>query len=232
MAAMSSAGNDSGSGRPRPGRTGITVTGTGSAAAAVDEVTVTLGISIIRPEPGAAFQAAAQTATRVLAILADDGADSRSVRTADLTFGPQLEWRDNREFLAGYQAGQRLIVHLAGLAGLERMLTDVAMSGGEGVRIESVALTASNPESALREARARAFADAQAKATQFAELAGRRLGELVRIDERREVDHEFGLSRRPSAAAGGSQKMPVASGDAVVRAAVEAHWMFAVDAIS
>jgi uncharacterized protein YggE len=232
MTAMTSESNDAGSARPRPGRAGITVTGTGSARAAVDEVTVTLGISIVRPQPGAAFQAAAHAATRVLGILADDGADSRSVRTADLTLGPQIEWRDNREFVVGYQAGQRLIVRLTGLAGLERMLTDVAMTGGEGIRIESVALNASNPESALREARSRAFADAQAKATQFAELAGRRLGELVRMDERREVDHTWGSSRGVMSLAAGSPKMPVASGDAVVSAAVEAHWMFAVDAIS
>jgi uncharacterized protein YggE len=206
-------------------RTGITVTGTGSAMAAVDEVTVTLGVSLVRADAGEAFQAAAQTATRVLAILADDGADSRSVRTADLTLGPQVEWRDNREFLVGYQAGQRLIVHLTGLAGLERTLTDVAVRGGEGVRIENVALTPSNPASALAQARAAAFADALVKATQLAELAGRRLGGLSWIDERQDYHQTvpLAMSRRQAA----SDKMPIATGDTAVGASVTAHWSFA-----
>lgn len=206
-------------------RTGVTVTGHGSAAAAVDRVTVTLGVILVRPDAGAAFQAAAHTATRVMAILADDGADSRSVRTSDLTLGPQIEWRDNRELLVGYQAGQRLIVQLPGLAGLERMLTDVAVGGGEGVRIDSVTLTPSNPEVALREARAIAFGDALAKASHLAGLAGRLLGDLSWIEERQGDEpqpHVMGLARSPMAA-----NMPVATGDTVVGASLTARWLFA-----
>ncbi|SDO75703.1 hypothetical protein SAMN04515671_1926 [Nakamurella panacisegetis] len=207
-------------------RNGITVSGNGSAAAAVDQVAVTFGIAVVRPDAGEAFQGAARTSTRVLAILADDGVDSRAVRTADLTLGPQTEWRDNREVLVGYQAGQRLIVHRTGLAGLERMLSDVAVRGGEGVRIENVTLTPSDPAAALALARVAAFADASAKATQLAELAGRSLGEVTWIDERTENgarDIGFvGLS-----AGGGAAKMPVAAGDSVVTASITAHWSFA-----
>jgi uncharacterized protein len=206
-------------------RPGVTVTGSGSAAATVDQVTVTLGIAVVRADAGEAFQAAAQTAIRVLAILADDGADSRSVRTADLTLGPQTQWRDDREILVGYQAGQRLIVQLTGLAGIERLLTDVAVGGGEGVRIENLSLTPSNPEVALRKARAAAYADALGKATQLAELAGRRLGLLSWIDERADngIVRSVALGALPSASA----KMPIATGDALVGAAVTARWTFA-----
>ena len=208
-------------------RTGITVTGAGSAAAAVDRVVVTLGITVIRPDAGAAFQAAAVTATRVLAILADDGADARSVRTADLTMGPVSEWRDNRDVLTGYSAGQRLIVVLPGLAGLERLLTDVAMGGGEGVRIDSVALTASDIEAARARAREVAFADALARATQLAELAGRRLGEISWLEER--SDSGGGAPRMAARAApmAAAAKMPVAAGDTEVAVSVTACWALA-----
>ena len=208
-------------------RTGITVTGNGSAAAAVDQVTVSLGIAVIRPDAGRAFTAAAHTATRVLAILADDGADSRSVRTADLSLGPQTEWQENHEVLIGYQAGQRLIVQLTGLAGLERMLSDVAVQGGEGVRIDSVTLTPSDPAAALAEARAAAYADALAKATQLAALAGRRLGEIGWIDER--PDGRIHLENWGAPLSAGRQlaKMPVATGDTIVSSSVTAHWSFA-----
>jgi uncharacterized protein YggE len=210
----------------RAWRDGVTVTGSGKAVAAVDQVTVNFVVAVVRPDAGEAFQAAANTATRVLAILADDGVDSRSVRTADLTLGPKLEWRDNSEVLTGYQAGQRLVVRLTGLAGIERMLTDVAVGGGEGVRIESMSLTPSNPSFALRDARAAAFSDALSKASQLAELAGRMLGDLLWLDERHDGDLAGGMGR-PAAARFNAASMPIATGDAEVAASVTAHWKFA-----
>ncbi len=209
----------------RAWRDGVTVTGSGSAAAAVDQVTVTFGITVLRTDAGEAFQAAANSATRVLAILADDGVDSRSVRTADLTLGPKLEWRDNQEVLVGYQAGQRLVVQLTGLAGVERMLTDVAMRGGDGVRIDNMALTPSDPSFALRDARAAAFSDALAKASQLAELGGRMLGDLLWLDERHDSGAGGPVPFAKSVAL--SAPMPIATGDAQVVASVTAHWKFA-----
>lgn len=208
-------------------RSGITVTGFGAGAAAVDRVTLTLGITLFRPDAGAAFQAAAATATRVLAILADDGVDARSVRTADLTMGPVSEWRDNREVLTGYSAGQRLIVVLPGLAGFERLLTDVAMGGGEGVRIENVTLTASNPQAALDSARQNAFGDALARATQLAELAGRRLGALSWLEERPDIGAGYRQGITASAPVAAAAKMPVGTGDSEVALSVTGCWAFA-----
>lgn len=206
-------------------RNGITVTGFGTASAPVDQVTVAIGISETRQDAGEAFRAAAHTATRVLAILADDGADSRSVRTTDLTLGPRVDWRDNVEYVMGYQAGQRLVVVLTGLSGVERMLTDVATQGGNGVRIDSVSLTPSNPVAALREARDAAVADARTKADQLAALAGRSLGSVLWMDDR--------VAQGPAirAAAKGlgfaANSMPIAAGDATVSASVTIHWEFA-----
>lgn len=67
---------------------GITVVGRGTASAAVDRVTVSLAVEVLRAEPGDAWAVASGTATRLLAVLADDGVDARSVRTSDLTLGP------------------------------------------------------------------------------------------------------------------------------------------------
>ncbi len=211
---------------PSTDRTGLTVIGSARSAAAVDHVTVTFGISLLRDDAGAAFRAAGETATRMLAILADSGVDSRSVRTADLTLGPQTEWRENREVLIGYLAGQRLLVELTALGQVERLLSDVALQGGEGVRIDGVEFTASDPRDALSAARAGAYADALARATELAGLAGRSLGRLVWIDERpsdRHVVTPFSARRSAAPAAA----MPVATGDTAVAVTVTAHWAFA-----
>ena len=107
-----------------------------------DEVTITLGVEILRPDAGEAFRTAANTVSNVLSVLSDNGVDARSVRTADLSLGPRTEYRDGHEVLLGYAAAQRMIVHLEALGSVERLLSDVAARGGAGVRIDNVALTA------------------------------------------------------------------------------------------
>ena len=188
--------------------------GRGAASASVDRVTVSLAVEVVRAEPGDAWAVASGTATRLLAALADDGVDSRSVRTSDLTLGPRVEFQGNHQQLVGYQAGQRLTVVRDGLHGIERLLTDVAALGGEGVRIDGVSLTPGHPQDALSRARDAAFADADATARQLAALAGRALGRVRWIDER-----PSGGGPRPMMAAralGNSESMPVATGDAEV----------------
>jgi uncharacterized protein YggE len=192
---------------------GITVVGRGTASAAVDRVTVSLAVEVLRAEPGDAWAVASGTATRLLAVLADDGVDARSVRTSDLTLGPRVEFQGNRQQLIGFQAGQRLTVVRDGLQGIERLLTDVAALGGEGVRIDGVSLTPGHPQDALTQARDAAFADADAKARQLAALAGRTLGRVRWIDER-----PSGGEPRPMMAmrAAAAESMPVATGNAEV----------------
>lgn len=205
---------------------GITVTGSGSASIAVDEVTFTVGIYETRQDAGEAFQAAARTATGILAVLADDGADSRSVRTADLTLGPQVEWRDGREVLLGYQASQRLQVHLHGLSGVERMLTDVATAGG-GVRIENLQLTPSDPDSGRREAREAALAETRSSAEQLARLVDRPLGRVRWVTELPGPDHHHIVPLAMRAASAAKDSMPIAAGDTAVSVTLTAHWDFA-----
>lgn len=211
----------------RDNREGVSVVGTGRAAAAVDQVGVTLGVEILRPDAGEAFRTAAGTVTRLLTILADNGVDARSVRTADLSLGPRTDYRDGHEVLLGYQAGQRLLLQLDGLGQVEQILSEVVAKGGPGVRIDQVTLTAGDPQDALTAARAAAFADATARAEQYAVLAGRTLGAVQRISE---IEH--GGSIPLSAAMGfarsaAADSMPVAGGDTEVSVSVQVNWALA-----
>ena len=206
------------------GVAGVTVVGAGSAPAPADQVSILLGVEVVRAAPGEAFTAAAETTTRVLAILADNGVDARSVRSRDLTLGPRSEYRNDREVLVGYAAGQWLEVLRQGLDGIERLLTDVATLGGEGVRIDGVTLNAGHPEEAMTAAREAAFAAATTAAEHFAAMAGRTLGQVEWIDERPSMG-------RPHPMMGGdhlasAMAMPVATGDTEVHAEVTVHWVF------
>lgn len=200
---------------------GVTVTGSGAASAVVDQVVLNLAVTESGPDAGAAFNAAAGTATRALAVLADNGVDARSVRTADLTLGPRTEWRDGHELLLGYQATQRLIVHLDGIGSLGRMLSDVAGQVGNGARIEGLQLVPSDPGPARRSARDAAWADAWSRAEQFASLAGRSLGKVRSV-----IEHEPGAPVPVAKARmmATSADMPVAAGDAQIAVAVTVTW--------
>lgn len=204
---------------------GITVVGHGIASATVDRVTISLAVEVVRAEPGDAWAVASGTATRLLAALADDGVDARSVRTSDLTLGPRIDFNGNRQQVVGYQAGQRLTVVRDGLHGIERLLHDVAALGGQGVRIDGVSLTPGHPQDALVQARDAAFADADAKARQLAELAGRTLGRVLWIDERPGGGGPRPMAARLSLAS--AESMPVATGDAEVSVEVTVGRAFA-----
>lgn len=206
-------------------RGGIKVLGNGVAKAAVDQVDLELGIEVVRADAGDAFQAAAATATALLAILADRGIDSRHVRTAALRLGPKMTYREGEERLVGYAAGQNLLATLRGLSTLGPLLTDIATTGLDGVRIDSVSLSSSDPGQAAVSAREAAVADARARAEQYAALVGKTLGEVISVEE-------IGAERNPrpmreakmmSAAAG---DMPVGTGDEAVAASVLVRYEF------
>jgi len=206
---------------------GITVTGTGRAAAAVDRVGIDVGVQVLRPDAGEAFRTAAVTVTNLLSVLADNGVDARSVRTAELSLGPRTDYRGSQEVLLGYQASQRLSVQLEDLGGLERILSDVVTRGGVGVRIDGVSLTAGDPQASLRQARDAAFADATAKAEHYTGLAGRTLGAVQRISEPEFAGSvSLGAFSRSSKDAS-ANRMPVALGDTEVTASVQVRWSFA-----
>lgn len=203
--------------------TGVTVVGSGTAAAAVDHVQINLAVEVTRAQPGEAFTTAARTVTALLTILADGGVDSRSVRTTDLNLGPSWDHSKSEPRLAGYQAGQRLVVLVVGVRGLDRLLGDIATLGAEGVRIENVSMTPGSPGQALAQARDAAFGDARARAEQLADLAGRRLGPVQAV-----VEGSVGGHRPMGRSLGGAlmASMPVASGDTDVAVEMTVRWSF------
>jgi len=203
---------------------GITVIGHGAAAAVVDRVTISLAVEVVRAEPGDAWTVASATATRLLAALADDGVDSRSVRTSDLTLGPRTEYAGNRQQVVGYQAGQRLTVVREGLQATRRLPPTWPPPGGAGVRPDGGPLPPGPRTDPLSRAREAAFADATGRAEQLATLAGRTLGRVAWIDER----PAGGGPPRPMMAmrAAAAESMPVATGDAEISVEVTVSWDF------
>ncbi|AZI59178.1 DUF541 domain-containing protein [Nakamurella antarctica] len=196
----------------------VTVTGQGRVKIAADQVAVDLAIEIVRSEASQAFEAAAGSATTVLALLADGGVDSRSVRTTNMHLAPKLSWQDGQERMLGFSCGQGLLAVLQGLSGLSRLLSSVATAGVEGVRFNGLVFSAADPAQAQQQARALAIADAKNKAEHYAQLVGRQLGQAISVSE---IPGSAGGGPITMMRAASLADMPVAPGEGEVDAKVE-----------
>ncbi|MEP6981766.1 MAG: SIMPL domain-containing protein [Nakamurella sp.] len=196
----------------------ITVTGQGSVRTPVDRVELSVGVEIDRPEPGVAFQAAAASVSAVLSVLADAGVDSRHVRTTDLRLGPRTHYQDGREVVLGYVSGQHLIAVTEGLAGVPRLLGDLAMTGIEGVRFDGISFRTGDTTPYLSQARELAMADAHRKAADYARLALRELGPVLSVSESPGGGGPLPVGKRAMAM---SAEMAVAPGESATDVSVE-----------
>lgn len=187
--------------------------GSGSARSAVDRVELSLNVELLRPEPAAAFKDAAASVSAVLAVLADAGIDSRKVRTADLRLGPVTRYQDNSEVLIGYSCGQRLVVSVDGLGLVPRLLSSLVTTGIDGVRLEGISFSTSDPEPAAKTARELAMQDARAKAEHLTALAGVQLGGIRSIAEV-QGGMDVPVRRQKMAFAAAASDMAISGGEA------------------
>jgi uncharacterized protein YggE len=83
----------------------------------------------------------------------------------------------------GYDVFQSLTVKLRKLDDAGSAISDAADAGGNATRINGVSFDIEDNGDLLKQARDAAFADAKAKAEQYARLAGRTLGRVSQINE-------------------------------------------------
>ncbi|MGW0803112.1 SIMPL domain-containing protein [Nonomuraea sp. NPDC002799] len=157
----------------------ITVIGEGAVLAAPDTLRLHAGVEVRRPSAADSFAAVRAAAARLGAALRQAGVAEQDVRTTELSLGPEYEAYPK---VAAYRAVQGVEVVIRDLAQADHVIDTVA-GVGEEARLNGVAFELADPAKALKEARARAFRDAAAKAAQYAELAGRPLGRVVSVSE-------------------------------------------------
>ncbi|NRQ39854.1 SIMPL domain-containing protein [Nonomuraea sp. NN258] len=157
----------------------ITVTGEGSAQAEPDALRLHAGVEVRKPSPAQSFSAARGAAERLARALRQAGIAEHDVRTIELGLGPEYEVYPQ---VSAYRAVQGVEVVVRDLSRADQIIDTIA-GIGEEARLNGLVFEVSDPRAALREARSLAFADAAAKAAQYAELAGRPLGRVVSVTE-------------------------------------------------
>lgn len=170
-------------------RDGITVVGEGRISGRPDVVRATVGVEVTADSVQAALERANEQAAAVIAALRDAGIPEDDIQTREVSLHERHRERppqpQGQQPAGGssYVATNLVEVRIGDVDGAGEVLQAAADAGGEAARIRSVRFALEENDELLSAARERAFADARAKAAQYAQLAGRELGELVAVDE-------------------------------------------------
>jgi uncharacterized protein YggE len=166
---------------PEPAERAIVVSGEASVRRVPDTAVVSLAVSVRDPRPARARDAANERASAVLAALRDLGLPDADVQAASLLVQPVHDYASGTPKLVGYDASRPVTVRLTDLELLGRVLDRIVDDGA--TQVQGTVMQLADPEAALREALAAAYAAAAGRAEALAAAAGMMLGELIRVEE-------------------------------------------------
>ena len=204
---------------------GVTVVGHGTTSAVPDTVRARVGVEVEADDVSEAFRAAAQAADRVISALRESGVAQEDIRTQDVSVHATHTEppRDRgRPQVTGYVVRNMVEVTIRDIDAVGELLGAVTEAGGDATRIQGLQFSVEDATAQRREAREAAFADARAKAEQYADLAGRELGQLVSVAE-------GGAGVPPPVPEaigdlGGEAAPPIERGQQTVEVQVQATW--------
>jgi uncharacterized protein YggE len=168
-----------GSASPGPSRH-VTVIGSGQVQGAPDTLNSDLGVEVIAPDVSSAIATASTQAKAVTDAMVAAGARREDIRTTDVSVQPQY---NTDQTVTGYRSSNTVHVVVHDLTKASAILAAAAQAGGNETRINSVSFALGDNSKLLADARARAFADAKARAEQYAVLSGLKLGTVQTIHE-------------------------------------------------
>jgi len=208
--------------RPRGPRRGVTVTGSGSASGVPDVVVAELGAEAVAPDVQAALDGATSGLAALRASLASAGVPDGDVRTAQTstwTERPTPGGADDAPSRTTARATLRVV--LRDVDGAGAVVRDALVAAGPVARLESLTTALSDVGPLAEQAREAAFADARARAEQYARLAGKALGDVLDVRE------DGGPGAPAPRVLKASAALVVEPGQQEVQASVTVRWAFA-----
>ncbi|WP_051681840.1 SIMPL domain-containing protein [Cellulomonas sp. HZM] len=205
-------------------RGGVTVRGSGAADAVPDVVVADLGAQATEPDVGSALAAAGDALAAMRDALRSAGVADGAVRTGSTSTWEDSSVPDVRRTVA--RLG--LVVTLSDVTTAGDVLGAVVAAGASHAWLGGLRLVVSDPSQAAAAARTAAFDDATTKATQWAALAGHRLGPVLWVHE---DEPGGGGAPRFARAAKDVRAIPVEPGEQTVQAAVQVRFAWADDEV-
>jgi uncharacterized protein len=166
------------------GGPGITVSGRADVAGTPDTLRLDLSVVATASSVSEALASANHSADSVQKSLLANGVQRRDLQTSGLSIQPEYDYSNGAApRLRGYQASESVSAKLRNLGRAGNAVGQAVTAGGNAVRVNGISLDLEETSALVSSARDRAFADAKAKAEQYARAAGRSLGEVMSITE-------------------------------------------------
>lgn len=203
---------------------GIWVSGSGSASGPRDECVITVGSEVRRPTAAEALAASGEALERMRDVLLGAGIPATALSTSAVSLNPVYA---DYPTVAGFQAAVQVSAHTTEIETAGELLAALVVAGGDAARVHEVAFRHADATGLLARAREAAWADALARATQLAELAGRQLGDVIAIDEtagRSRPPGPLRMAAAPMADGAGGAKVSLDAGDGAVVVSLDVGW--------
>jgi uncharacterized protein YggE len=150
----------------------ITVTGSGNVTGTPNQLVLAMGVQANGPSVGSALARANDAVNHVTAALRARGVAAADIQTSGLSIWPN------------YPANsQVLTATLNSLAAAGAQVDAAVHAGGDATTVSGISLNLTDTGSLMAQARARALADATAKAAQYAKSLGEPLGPVVSVTD-------------------------------------------------
>ena len=162
---------------------GIHVTGQGKVTGKPDTMTLNIGVSVLRDTVDKATGDAAALANSMLEALKSQGVAESDIQTSNYSISPEYDYTNNTPRIIGYRVTNSLTVKIRDLAKAGQIIDAATATGGNDAVVNGVSFAIEDNAELLQAARTAAWNDAEAKATQLAQLAGVGLGAAVSITE-------------------------------------------------
>ncbi len=162
---------------------GITVTGHGEATAVPDTLTADLGVAVLAPDVGTAFDTTARQIGAIISAITAAGVPAGDIQTRDLSVQPEYDHRSDVPALRGYRVSQMLNVAIRDVASAGAAIGAAASAGGDDFRVGGLVFGVDRTSDLSDVARAAAWADARHRAEHLARLAGVELGAPIAVTE-------------------------------------------------
>jgi uncharacterized protein len=182
IAGVSACDRQSGS-SSAPGRDNrqVTVVGAGQVQGTPDTLTANVSIEATAPDVTTAMNQSSSRTQAVIDALANNRVDRKDISTASVSLQPQ--YGPDSSKITGYRARNTITVKIRDLGSASGTLALIVSTGGDATRINSVNYSIDDDSKLVKDARTRAFDDAQARAEQYAQLSGLKLGKVISISE-------------------------------------------------
>ncbi len=197
----------------------VTVVGTGQVQGVPDTLTADAGIEFTAPDVTTVMNQTNDRQQAVINALVGAGLDRKDISTTTVTLEP--EYSNGTATITGYRATNSIRVKIHPTDAASRMLALIVGTGGDATRISSVSYSIADDSPLVKDARARAFNDARARADQYAQLSGLRLGRVLSISE---ASANAPPPGGPPAPPRGMAAVPLEPGQQTVSFSVTAVW--------